>query len=104
RGRVTKPLFDTLAIIGPGLIGSSIMRAAREHGAVRTIVTTSRSPETRQRVTDLAIADRVVETNAEAVQGADLVIVTSRHEPSPGAIRNNGVQPVGLHKQRNALC
>ncbi len=47
----------------PGLIGSSIMRAARAQDAVRTIVTTSRSPETRKRVLELGIADRVVETN-----------------------------------------
>jgi cyclohexadieny/prephenate dehydrogenase len=72
---MSEPLFDTLAIIGPGLIGSSIMRAAREQGAVRTIVTCSRSPETRRRVTELGIADHVVETNAQAVDGADLVIV-----------------------------
>jgi cyclohexadieny/prephenate dehydrogenase len=72
---MTKPLFDTLAIIGPGLIGSSIMRAARAQDAVRTIVATSRSPETRKRVLELGIADRVVETNEQAVEGADLVIV-----------------------------
>jgi cyclohexadieny/prephenate dehydrogenase len=72
---MTKPLFDTLAIIGPGLIGSSIMRAARAQGAVRSIVTSSRSPETRARVVALDIADKVVATNAEAVQDADLVIV-----------------------------
>ena len=39
---MTDPLFDRLAIIGPGLIGSSIMRAARAQGAVRSIVATSR--------------------------------------------------------------
>ena len=72
---MTAPLFDTIAIIGPGLIGSSIMRAARAHGAVRAIVASSRSPETRQRVVELGIADKVVATNAEAVEGADLVIV-----------------------------
>ena len=72
---MTEPLFDTMAIIGPGLIGSSIMRAARAEGAVRTIVTSSRSPATRARVTELGIADKVCETNAEAVEGADLVIV-----------------------------
>jgi len=72
---MTAPLFDTITIIGPGLIGSSIMRAARAHGAVRTIVASSRSPETRERVAALGIADKVCETNAEAVEGADLVIV-----------------------------
>ena len=72
---MTKPLFDTSAIIGPGLIGSSIARAARAQGAVGSIVTSSRSPETRQRVSELGIADKVLATNAEAVAGADLVIV-----------------------------
>ena len=72
---MTKPLFDTLALIGIGLIGSSIARAARTHGAVREIVATARSPETRKRVAELGLADKVVETNAQAVEGADLVIV-----------------------------
>src|SRR5665648_1105158 len=72
---MTEKLFDTLAIIGPGLIGSSIARAARAQGAARTIVASSRSPQTRQRVVELGIADKVVATNAEAVEGADLVIV-----------------------------
>jgi cyclohexadieny/prephenate dehydrogenase len=72
---MTTPLFDTLAIIGPGLIGSSIARAARAQGAVRSIVATARSPQTRRRVAELGIADKVVETNAEAVESADLVIV-----------------------------
>jgi cyclohexadieny/prephenate dehydrogenase len=72
---MSKKLFDTLAIIGLGLIGSSIARAARAQGAVRSIVATARSPKTRQRVVELGIADRVVETNTEAVEGADLVIV-----------------------------
>ena len=53
----------------------AIARAARAQGAVGSIVTSSRSPETRQRVAELGIADKVVATNAEAVAGADLVIV-----------------------------
>jgi cyclohexadieny/prephenate dehydrogenase len=72
---MTEPLFDKLAIIGPGLIGSSMARAARATGAVRSIVATARSPETRARVAELGLADHVVETNAQAVEGADLVIV-----------------------------
>ena len=52
---MTKPLFDTIAIIGPGLIGSSIARAARGQGAVRSIVATARSAKTRARVVELGI-------------------------------------------------
>ena len=69
------PLFSRLALIGVGLIGSSIARAARTQGAVRTIVATARSPQTRRRIAELGLADQVVETNAAAVDGADLVIV-----------------------------
>ena len=69
------PLFDRLALIGVGLIGSSIARAARATGVVKTIVATARSAQTRQRVVELGIADEVVETNAQAAAGADLVIL-----------------------------
>ena len=74
---VSKPatLFNRLALIGVGLIGSSIARAARAQGAARSIVATARSPQTRRRVAELGLADQVVETNAAAVEGADLVIV-----------------------------
>jgi cyclohexadieny/prephenate dehydrogenase len=70
------PLFDRLALIGVGLIGSSIARAARAQGVVRTVVATARTAATRQRVTELRLADQVVETNQEAAEGADLVIVS----------------------------
>ncbi len=69
------PLFNRLALIGTGLIGSSIARAARAQGVVREIVATARSGATRRRVAELGLADQVVESNAAAVAGADLVIV-----------------------------
>src|SRR5215470_19067785 len=69
------PLFNRLALIGVGLIGSSIARAARAQGAVREIVATARSPATRRRVAELGLADQVVESNSAAAAGADLVIV-----------------------------
>ncbi len=69
------PSYNRLALIGTGLIGSSIARAARAKGAVREIVATARSPQTRRRVAELGLADRVVESNAAAVAGADLVIL-----------------------------
>lgn len=72
---MAEPLFDRLALIGVGLIGSSIARAAREQGVVREIVATARSEATRKRVAELGIADKVVATSAEAAKGADLVIV-----------------------------
>jgi cyclohexadieny/prephenate dehydrogenase len=69
------PILNRLALIGVGLIGSSIARAARAQNVVRSIVATARSPRTRKRVAELGIADQVVESNVAAVEGADLVIV-----------------------------
>jgi cyclohexadieny/prephenate dehydrogenase len=69
------PAFSRLALIGTGLIGSSIARAARAQGAASEIVATARSEATRWRVVELGFADKVVATNAEAVQDADIVIV-----------------------------
>jgi len=68
------PLFNRLALIGVGLIGSSIARAARAQGAAREVVATARSAATRRRVAELGLADQVVEENGAAASGADLVI------------------------------
>ena len=68
-------LYNRLALIGVGLIGSSIARAAKAQGAVGSIVATARSPQTRRRVAELGIADQMVESNPAAVEGADLVIL-----------------------------
>ncbi len=70
-----EPLFARVALIGFGLIGGSIARAARLQGLAGEIVTTARSAATRARVLELGIVDRVVETSAEAVKDADLVIL-----------------------------
>jgi cyclohexadieny/prephenate dehydrogenase len=69
------PPFKRIALIGFGLIGGSIARAAREQGLAREIVTTARSAKTRARVQELGIVDAVVETNADAAKDADLVIL-----------------------------
>ncbi|HXL13093.1 MAG TPA: prephenate/arogenate dehydrogenase family protein [Bradyrhizobium sp.] len=67
--------FNKIALIGFGLIGGSIARAARAQGLAGEIVTTARSEKTRARVKELGIVDAVVETNAQAVKDADLVIL-----------------------------
>jgi cyclohexadieny/prephenate dehydrogenase len=69
------PPFRKIALIGFGLIGGSIARGARAQGLTGEIVTTARSAKSRARVKELGIVDAVVETNAEAVADADLVIL-----------------------------
>jgi cyclohexadieny/prephenate dehydrogenase len=70
-----EPLFNRLALIGMGLIGSSLARVGRRKRLAREIIASDSSPEVRAEVTELALADRVAETPAAAVEGADLVIL-----------------------------
>ncbi|MEP9376982.1 prephenate/arogenate dehydrogenase family protein [Aquabacter sp. CN5-332] len=63
-----------LAIIGAGLIGSSIARAAKEKGLARTVVVSDADATVRARVCELGFADVVPETAAEAARDADIVI------------------------------
>jgi cyclohexadieny/prephenate dehydrogenase len=49
---LAKPLVERLAIIGLGLIGSSIARAARRVNAAATIVAGDGDPKVRARVED----------------------------------------------------
>ena len=67
-------VYPTLAVIGCGLIGSSVVRAARSHGVVERIQVADASDAVRARVRDLGIADSVHADPGEAVAQADLVI------------------------------
>jgi cyclohexadieny/prephenate dehydrogenase len=69
------PLVERLAVIGVGLIGSSICRVARRQNLAKELVVADRSPDVRARAEALGLADRVCASAAEAAQGADLVIV-----------------------------
>jgi cyclohexadieny/prephenate dehydrogenase len=71
---VTEPKFQRLALLGIGLIGSSIARAARAGGHVGEIVVQTRTPATLKRAEELGLGDRYTTDPAEAVAGADLVI------------------------------
>ena len=72
---LAEPLFERLALIGLGLIGSSLARAARAKHLAREIVACDASPEVAERVRALGIADAVTTDAAVAVAGADLVIL-----------------------------
>ena len=70
-------MFARLAILAPGLLGGSVAQAARQHGAARAIAVWARRPETRQQLRAQPWCDAVADTPAEAVRGADLVVVCS---------------------------
>ena len=73
---MAEPLFRRLALIGIGLIGSSVARIARERGDIAAeVVVNARTTKTLDRVRALGFADRVEADAARAVQGADCVML-----------------------------
>lgn len=72
----TKPVFRRLTLIGIGLIGSSIARGARAKGLAEEIVISTRREETLERARALGLGDVYCLDPAEAVAGADCVIVS----------------------------
>lgn len=68
-------IYNRVALIGLGLIAGSMAHALRRGGLTNEIVGTARSAETRKIAADINLVDRVVDTAAEAVQDADLVVL-----------------------------
>lgn len=68
-------MFDKLALIGIGLIGSSIARATRLKGLAKTIAISTRKQETLDEARGLGLGDTYSLDPIAAVKGADLVIL-----------------------------
>src|SRR5579863_5206474 len=66
--------FERVALIGIGLIGSSLARALRRDAMAGEIVACDRR-EALEAALRLGIADRATPDPAEAVTGADLVVI-----------------------------
>jgi cyclohexadieny/prephenate dehydrogenase len=74
---MTAQLFDRVAIIGIGLIGSSLARVLRRDSPQTRIVACARRAETLAAADRLGIADETTDDPAAAVEGADLVVVAT---------------------------
>ena len=68
-------IYERVALIGLGLIASSMAHAMRRHGLATHIAGYARSAETRDAATSIGFVDSVHDSVAEAVKGADLVVL-----------------------------
>jgi cyclohexadieny/prephenate dehydrogenase len=69
------PRFEQVALIGVGLIGSSIAHAARRGGLAGRIVGSARTASTVEKALELGVIDEGFSGAAEAARGSDLVIL-----------------------------
>jgi len=95
---VDRMLFEKIAFIGIGLIGSSLARLVRRDGLARHTIAVARRPETRAKVLELGICDAVTADYAEAVSDADLVMVCT----PLGAYADIGAA-IGPHLKKGAI-
>jgi cyclohexadieny/prephenate dehydrogenase len=70
-------LFGKVALIGIGLIGSSLSHAMRRKGLAKTISGYARSAETRSKALELGLVSSIHDTAGDAARDADLVILCS---------------------------
>ncbi|WP_210527058.1 prephenate/arogenate dehydrogenase family protein [Rubellimicrobium arenae] len=68
-------IYERVALIGLGLIASSMAHAMRRGGLAGEIVGYARTAETREVAREIGLCDRVVDTAREAAEGADLVVL-----------------------------
>jgi cyclohexadieny/prephenate dehydrogenase len=68
-------VYDRVALIGLGLIASSMCHAMRRAGLAGEIVGYAKSAESRDIVREIGLCDQVYDSAAEATKGADLVVL-----------------------------
>jgi cyclohexadieny/prephenate dehydrogenase len=73
---MSEPLFDKIALIGIGLIGSSLARVIRRKGLAGHVSISTRSAVTLARAEELGLGDSYSTDPAIAVADADLVVVS----------------------------
>jgi len=80
-------MLNRLTILGVGLIGGSLARAAKDAAVVKEIVGWGRSGSQIRRALDLGVIDRGEQTLAAAVAGADVVVIATPISVMDGIFR-----------------
>ena len=68
-------IYERVALIGLGLIASSMFWGMKRAGLAREVTGYSRSEATRETARRIGLCDRVCDSAVEAVEGADLVVL-----------------------------
>lgn len=100
-------IFDRVALIGLGLIGSSLGHALKRDGLVRHIAGTARSAATLDKAMEIGFIDSAHATPAEAVADADAIVICApvganaqiAEDMAPGLKKGAIVTDVGSVKQ-----
>ena len=67
--------YERMAVVGLGLVGSSIVQAVRENGLADEVVSYDSDAAVRKKASKLKLGDRIAATAEEAADGADLTVL-----------------------------
>ncbi len=81
------PTLSRLTVVGLGLLGGSVARAARARGVAREIVAVGRTPATLACARAAGVVDTTTHDLAAGVRGADMVVVCAPVGVLPGLVR-----------------
>ena len=95
---MNEPMFNRVCLIGIGLIGSSLSHVMRREGLAGHITGHARSVSTRDTALELGLVDSVYDSAADAVTGADLVIVCV-----PVGVCGAVAEEIGAHLKPGAI-
>ncbi len=93
-----QPMFSKVALIGLGLIGSSLSHAMRRHGLAGTISGSARSGQTLKRAAELGLADELTHDAGEAVKDAGLIFLNV-----PVGAMGAVARSIGPHLKKGAI-
>ena len=74
---VSEAIFDTVAIVGPGLVGGSLGAAIRERGLAKRVIGIGRRETSLQEALNVGAVDEVTLDLREGVCEADLVVLAT---------------------------
>lgn len=81
-------VFEQITVLGPGLLGASLLMAVKQRNLCNSTRAWARRPETRRRCLESGLCDSVDEDPAEAVRGSDLVIACTPVAHIPDLLRS----------------
>ena len=85
-------MFEQVSIIGCGLIGSSVFRALKKNKTVKKVITFDTSKSVNEIIKNENLSDKIVYNAKEAVENADLVLIStplSGFEPAISSIKDH---------------
>lgn len=91
-------LFNSVTIIGVGLIGGSLAKVLKVRGLAGTITGAGRSRSSLEQALTLGVIDRIAQGQAYGVEDADLVVLAS-----PAGTFEKIIVEIGPHLKKGAI-